>query len=58
MAAIWAISDKSNADAERIWTEPDPNEMLAIWKLVTDSGIRGTTEYYWGASGYQWGDAI
>ena len=58
MAAIWSISDKTDADAARIWTEPDPNELLAVWEIVTGNGLRAAAEYCWGASGYQWGDAV
>jgi len=56
--AIWTISDKTDVDAERIWTEPDPDELLAIWEIVTGNGNWAATEYCWGASGNQWGDAI
>ena len=56
--AIWSISDRTDVDAERIWTEPEPNEMLAIWEIVTGNGLRATTDYCWGASGGAWGDAV
>lgn len=58
IAAIWTISNKSDADAERIWSEPDPDELLAIWEIVTKNGLRAAADYYWGASGYQWDDAV
>jgi hypothetical protein len=53
--AIWSIS---KTDAERIWSEPDQDELLAIWEIVTGNGSRATTDYCWGASGTQWGDAL
>jgi hypothetical protein len=56
--AIWSLSQGDELAAERIWTEPDSDELLAIWEIVTGNGSRAATEYCWGASGYQWGDAI
>ena len=56
--AIWSISDKTDADASRVWTEPDPDELLAIWEIVTGNGLRSAADYTWGASGYQWGESV
>ena len=53
--AIWSIS---KTDAERIWSEPDQDELLAIWEIVTKNGLLPATDFCWGASGTQWGDAI
>jgi hypothetical protein len=56
--AIWSLSQWDELAAERIWTEPDQNELLAIWEIVTGNGSRAATDYCWGASGNQWGDAV
>ena len=56
--AIWSLSRGDEVESERIWTEPDPEELLAIWEIVTGNGLHAAAEYCWGASGYQWGDAI
>ena len=56
--AIFSLAQWSDVVAERIWSEPDQDELLAIWEIVTGNGSRATTDYCWGASGTQWGDAL
>lgn len=54
MEAIWTVSGKDDAEAVRIWTEPRPEELTAIWEIVTSNGVRKASEYQWGASGSGW----
>ena len=56
--AIWSISNKTDIDAERIWENPNPDELLAIWETVTKNGLLLATDFAWGASGYQWGESV
>jgi len=56
--AIWSLSRGDEVESERIWTEPDQDELLAVWEIVTGNGLRAAAEYCWGASGNQWGDAV
>ena len=52
--AIWEVARHDEASAERIWDEPTADEAIAIWEIVTKNGLRNSSDYAWGASGYSW----
>jgi hypothetical protein len=58
IAAIFSVAQRDDVNAERIWSEPTPAELLAVWEIVTKNGLRAAADYCWGAAGYQWGDAV
>lgn len=46
------------AECCAIWAAPTEAQMLAVWEIVTDNGIRASSDYCWGAAGSQWGKCI
>jgi hypothetical protein len=57
MEAIWTISRRDEAAAERIWAEPDGAELIAIWEIVTKNGLIDEGAFFWGAAGNDWNAA-
>ena len=54
MEAILYVADGDEADAVRIWEEPNREELLAIWERVTRNGLHDATDFYWGSAGSDW----
>jgi hypothetical protein len=45
---------RDDAEAVAIWEAPTYEHALAIWELVTNNGLRDSTEYFWGSAGSRW----
>lgn len=58
MAAIIHVAGGDEEEADRIWTEPTPDELVSIWERVTKNGLRDSSEFVWGGSGSDWGAEI
>lgn len=58
MEAILYVAGNNETQAERIWTEPTFDELLAICERVTKNGLIPSSEFCWGASGSDWADGI
>ena len=55
MRAIWDLAHpKTYQAAERIWGAPTVEELIAIWEVVTNNGLRDASDYVWGAAGSEW----
>ena len=59
MEAILAVAGGSEKRAEKIWENGgSEEELIAIWELVTNNGLRDATEFYWGSEGSRWANEI
>lgn len=57
MEAIWIVSRRNDAAANRIWEAPDGTELVAIWEIVTKNGLIDDRTFFWGAAGNDWNAA-
>lgn len=57
MDAIWTVSRRDEAAANRIWEAPDGAELVAIWENVTKNGLIDESTFFWGAAGNDWNAA-
>jgi len=58
MAAILYVAGNNDDEAVRVWKEPAPHELLAVWERVTKNGLIESTEFCWGASGSNWAEGF
>jgi len=57
LEAIVRQSDSARNPAD-IWDDPTYPEALAIWEIVTDNGLRDSTDYLWGEAGDAWAKTL
>jgi hypothetical protein len=53
--AIFEVSGRNEDHAVRIWDgDASPAELLAVWEIVTENGMREPSDYVWGTAGSRW----
>lgn len=56
MQAIYFCAQADTATAIRIWENPTPEEVAAVWEIVTGNGLLSSTLYCWGDAGSDWNE--
>lgn len=59
MEAILKVAQDDESRAEDIWEDgPSDAELTAIVEIVTKNGMYDTTDFFWGAAGSNWEEAL
>lgn len=58
MEAMLYVAGGNERRADKLWQEPGPGELLAIWERVTKNGLIPSADFCWGASGSDWADGL